>query len=65
MNTEDCEWFTDIGLLEFDFAFDFDCALIFFPLEGSILVEPTVRRWRIDQNPWRNTEDHEWISDIG
>jgi hypothetical protein len=23
-----------IGRLEFDFAFDCDCALIFFPLEG-------------------------------
>jgi hypothetical protein len=28
-------------------AFDCDCALIFFPLEGSILVEPTVKRFLI------------------
>ena len=31
---EDREWIPDIGQLEFDFAFDCDCALIFFPLEG-------------------------------
>jgi hypothetical protein len=37
-------WIPDIGWLEFDFAFDCDCTLIFFPLEGSILVEPTVKR---------------------
>jgi hypothetical protein len=30
--------------LEFDFYFDCDCVLIFFPLAGSILVEPTVKR---------------------
>jgi hypothetical protein len=27
-----------------NFAFDCDCALIFFPLEGSFLVNPTVKR---------------------
>ena len=27
-------WIPDIGWLEIDFAFDCDCALIFFPLEG-------------------------------
>jgi hypothetical protein len=27
-------WIPDFGRLEFDFAFDCDCALIFFPLEG-------------------------------
>jgi hypothetical protein len=43
-NPENCEWIPDIGLLEFDFALDYDCAMIFFPLEGSILVEPTVKR---------------------
>ena len=37
-------WIPDIGELEFDFAFHCDCALMLFPLEGSILVEPTVRR---------------------
>jgi hypothetical protein len=26
-------WIPDIGWLEFNFAFDCDCALIFFPLE--------------------------------
>ena len=31
---EDHEWIPDIGRLEFDFAFDCDCALTFFPLEG-------------------------------
>jgi hypothetical protein len=41
---EDIEWILDIGWLEFDSAFDCDCALILFPLEGSILVEPTVKR---------------------
>ena len=41
---EDREWIPDIGQLEFDFAFDCDCALIFFPLEGSFLVKPTVKR---------------------
>jgi hypothetical protein len=25
-------------------AFDYDCALIFFPLEGSFLVKPAVKR---------------------
>jgi hypothetical protein len=28
------EWMPDIGWMEFDFAFDCDCALIFFSLEG-------------------------------
>jgi hypothetical protein len=37
-------WIPDIGRLEIDFAFDFDCALIFSPLEGSFLVKPTVKR---------------------
>jgi hypothetical protein len=32
-NSEDCEWILDIGKLEFDFAFDCDCALIVFPLK--------------------------------
>jgi hypothetical protein len=41
---EDHEWLPDIGQLEFDFAFDCDCALMFFPLKGSILVESTVKR---------------------
>ena len=27
-------WIPDIGQLEFDFAFDCDCALMLFPLEG-------------------------------
>jgi hypothetical protein len=30
---EYCEWITDIGQLELDFAFDCDGVLIFFPLE--------------------------------
>jgi hypothetical protein len=30
---EDHEWIPDIGWLEFDFDFNCDCALIFFPLE--------------------------------
>jgi hypothetical protein len=30
---EDREWIPDIEWLQFDFAFDCDCALIFFPLE--------------------------------
>jgi hypothetical protein len=33
-NPENHEWIPDIGWLEFDFAFDCDSALIFFPLEG-------------------------------
>jgi hypothetical protein len=33
-NPEDHERIPAIELLEFDFAFDCDCALIFFPLEG-------------------------------
>ena len=37
-------WIPDIGQLEFDFAFHCDCALMLFLLEGSILVEPTVKR---------------------
>ncbi|ASK21738.1 hypothetical protein CEK60_21745 [Halomonas sp. N3-2A] len=37
-------WIPDIGQLEFDFASHCDCALKLFPLEGSILVEPTVKR---------------------
>ena len=37
-------WIPDIGRLEFDFAFDCDCALMLFPLEGSILVKLTVKR---------------------
>jgi hypothetical protein len=32
-NPEDHEWVPDIEQLEFDFAFDCDCALIFFSLE--------------------------------
>ena len=36
-------WIPDIARLEFDFDFDCDCVLIFFPLEESILVEPTVK----------------------
>jgi len=28
------EWIPDIGWSEFNFAFDCDCALIFFPFEG-------------------------------
>jgi hypothetical protein len=31
---EDPEYIPDIGRLEFEFAFDCDCALIFFTLEG-------------------------------
>ena len=40
------EWIPDIGQLEFDFAFDCDCALIFFSLlkEENILVEATGKR---------------------
>jgi hypothetical protein len=38
--------------LEFDFAFDCECALMFFPLEGSILVEPTVKRLLIVKTLW-------------
>jgi hypothetical protein len=35
------------------FAFDCDCALIFFPLEEeSILVEPTVKRLLIVKRLW-------------
>jgi hypothetical protein len=34
-------WIPDIEWLEIDFC---DCALIFFPLEGSFLVKPTVKR---------------------
>jgi hypothetical protein len=30
---EDGEWISDIGQLEFDFAFECDCAVIFFPLD--------------------------------
>jgi hypothetical protein len=41
-----------IGQLEFHFAFDCDCALIFFPLEGSILVEPTVKRLLVVKRLW-------------
>jgi hypothetical protein len=41
---DDCEWIPDIGQLEFDFAFNCDCALIFFPPEESVLVEPAVKR---------------------
>ena len=37
-------WIPDIGRLEIDFAFDCDCALIFFPLKGNFLVKPTVKR---------------------
>jgi hypothetical protein len=40
---EDHEWIPDIGQLEFDFAFDCDCALMFFPLEGSIYWSPQLR----------------------
>jgi hypothetical protein len=43
-NPEDCEWISDIGQFDFDFDFDCDCALIFFSLEGSFLVKPTVKR---------------------
>jgi hypothetical protein len=28
-------WIPDVGQLESDFAFDCDCAMIFFPLEGG------------------------------
>jgi hypothetical protein len=35
------------------FAFDCDCALIFFPLEGkNILVDPTVKRLLIVKRLW-------------
>jgi hypothetical protein len=34
----------DIGQLEFDFAFHCDCALMLFPVGGSLLLEPTVKR---------------------
>jgi hypothetical protein len=43
-NPEDHEWIPDIGQLEFDFAFHCVFALMLSPLEGSILVEPTVKR---------------------
>ena len=33
-NPEDREWIPDMGQLEFDFAFDCDCTLIYFSLEG-------------------------------
>jgi hypothetical protein len=46
-NPEDSEWNPYFGHLKFDFAFDCDCALIFLPLEGSILVESTVKRFLI------------------
>ena len=41
---EDIEWILDIGWLEFDSAFDCDCALKLFPPEENILLEPTVKR---------------------
>jgi hypothetical protein len=45
MSLEDGKWIPDIGWLEFNFAFDCDCAMIFFPLEvRRYLVEPTVKR---------------------
>jgi hypothetical protein len=28
-------WIPDVGQLEFNFSFDCDCALIFFPFEGK------------------------------
>jgi hypothetical protein len=34
------------------FVFDCDCALMFFPLEGSFLVEPTVKRLLIVKSLW-------------
>ena len=38
-------WILDIGQLEFDFAFDCDYALIFFPLEERrYFSESTVKR---------------------
>jgi hypothetical protein len=36
-------WIPDIGWLEI-VAFDCDCDLIFFHLEGSFIVKPTVKR---------------------
>ena len=45
-------WIPDIGQLEFGLAFDYDCALMFFPLEGSILVKPTVKRLLIVKRLW-------------
>ena len=41
-----------IGRLEFDFDFDCDCALIFFPLEESLLLEPTFKRLWIVKRLW-------------
>jgi hypothetical protein len=43
-NPEDRERIPDIGQLEFDLAFHCDCAMMLLPLEGSILVEPRVKR---------------------
>jgi hypothetical protein len=38
-------WIPDIGRWRLIFAFDCDCALIFFLLkEETVLVEPTVKR---------------------
>ena len=51
-NPEDHEWIPDIGQLEFDFAFDCDCDLMFFPLQGSILVDSTVKRLLIVKRLW-------------
>jgi hypothetical protein len=51
-NPEDREWIPDIGQLEFDFAFHCECTLMLFPLEGSILVEPTVKRLLIVKRLW-------------
>jgi hypothetical protein len=49
---EDGEWIPDIGQLEFDFAFHCDCVLMFFSLEGSIYVEPTIERLLIVKRLW-------------
>ena len=45
-------WIPDIGQLEVDFAFHCDCALMLFPLEGSILVKLTVKRLLIVKILW-------------
>lgn len=46
-------WIPDIGWLEFNFAFDCDCALIFSLLkEETVLVEPTVKRLLIVKRLW-------------
>jgi hypothetical protein len=46
-------WIPDIGRLEIDFCFDYDCALIFSLLkEETVLVEPTVKRLLIVKRVW-------------